>query len=158
MGWNSLSIPKLQRCNRWRLGISFKKFHPTLFCYVITYQCRDKSQTMIAKRSPTYNLLNRSYQMIIICVVHSHWHTEWRRSCCFLEPLLIHTKYIDNIKCLLWDTHWRPAWSFVVPILIHAKNIGCLQWLLWFCWNYLLPHRLSRTKVANNIACNIKVN
>ena len=30
MGWNYLSIPKLQRCNRWSLGMD-KQFHPTLF-------------------------------------------------------------------------------------------------------------------------------
>ena len=28
MGWNYLSIPKLQRCNRWSLGMD-KLFHPT---------------------------------------------------------------------------------------------------------------------------------
>ena len=28
-GWNSLSIPKLQWCNRWSLGTD-KQFHPTL--------------------------------------------------------------------------------------------------------------------------------
>ena len=27
MGWNYLSIPKLQRCNRWSLGMD-RKFHP----------------------------------------------------------------------------------------------------------------------------------
>ena len=30
MGWNYLSIPKLQRCNRWSLGMD-KSFHPTLY-------------------------------------------------------------------------------------------------------------------------------
>ena len=30
MGWNYLSIPKLQRCNRWSLGM-YKLFHPTLY-------------------------------------------------------------------------------------------------------------------------------
>ena len=30
MGWNYLSIPKLQRCNRWSLGMD-KLFHPTLY-------------------------------------------------------------------------------------------------------------------------------
>ena len=29
MGWNCLSIPKRQRCNRWSLGMD-KEFHPTL--------------------------------------------------------------------------------------------------------------------------------
>ena len=28
VGWNYLSIPKLQRCNRWSLGME-KQFHPT---------------------------------------------------------------------------------------------------------------------------------
>ena len=31
MGWNYLSIPKLQQCNRWSLGMD-KLFHPTLHC------------------------------------------------------------------------------------------------------------------------------
>ena len=30
MGWNYLSFPKLQRCNRWSLGMD-KWFHPTLY-------------------------------------------------------------------------------------------------------------------------------
>ena len=30
MGWNDLSIPQLQQCNSWSLGID-KKFHPTLY-------------------------------------------------------------------------------------------------------------------------------
>ena len=30
MGWNYLSIPKLQRCNRWSLGMD-KLFHSTLY-------------------------------------------------------------------------------------------------------------------------------
>ena len=30
VGWNYLSIPKLQRCNRWSLGMD-KQFHPTLY-------------------------------------------------------------------------------------------------------------------------------
>ena len=30
MGWNYLSIPKLQRCSRWSLGMD-KLFHPTLY-------------------------------------------------------------------------------------------------------------------------------
>ena len=30
MGWNYLSIPKLQRCNRWSLGMD-KLFHPILY-------------------------------------------------------------------------------------------------------------------------------
>ena len=30
MGWNYLSIPKLQRCNRWSLGMD-KLFHPTVY-------------------------------------------------------------------------------------------------------------------------------
>ena len=30
MGWNYLSIPKLQRCNRWILGMD-KQFHLTLY-------------------------------------------------------------------------------------------------------------------------------
>ena len=35
MGWNYLSIHKLQRCNRWSLGMD-KQFHPTLY-YVCNY-------------------------------------------------------------------------------------------------------------------------
>ena len=35
MGWNSLSIPKLQRCNRWSFGMD-KEFHSTLYW---TYDC-----------------------------------------------------------------------------------------------------------------------
>ena len=31
MGWNYLSIPKLQRSNHWSLGMG-KQFHPTLYC------------------------------------------------------------------------------------------------------------------------------
>ena len=30
MGWNYVSIPKLQRCNRWSLGMH-RLFHPTLY-------------------------------------------------------------------------------------------------------------------------------
>ena len=30
MGWNQSSISKLQRCNRWDLGID-KQFHPTFY-------------------------------------------------------------------------------------------------------------------------------
>ena len=30
MGWNNFSIPKLQRCNRWSLGMD-TLFHPTLY-------------------------------------------------------------------------------------------------------------------------------
>ena len=35
MGWHCLSIPKLQRCDRWRLGMD-KYFHPT-FCWSCDY-------------------------------------------------------------------------------------------------------------------------
>ena len=35
MGWNYLSIPKLQRCNRWSSGMD-KKFSPTL-CWTCDY-------------------------------------------------------------------------------------------------------------------------
>ena len=65
MGWNYLSIPKLQRCNRWSLEMD-KQFHLTL-CQVCDYlSMLGLKLNHVSKRG--------------------HWWTELMLTCCQLDP------------------------------------------------------------------------
>ena len=58
MGWNYLSIPKLKRCSRWRLGKD-KKLHPTHH-----WTCVYLSMLSLK--------LDIAFHMVLILVFHNH--------------------------------------------------------------------------------------
>ena len=63
MGWNNLSIPKLQRLHRWSLGID-KLFHPIHY-----YGCKYLSMlglnlSHISKRGPRLNIIGPDYETL----------------------------------------------------------------------------------------------
>ena len=59
MGWNYLSISKLQRCCRWRFGID-RQFHSTLYVMdIIIHPCGDLSWSTLVKGAPL-NPMNSS--------------------------------------------------------------------------------------------------
>ena len=65
VGWNYLSIPKLQWLHHWSLGMD-KYFHPHFMMDVITYACWDLSQTMLAKGASDLQLhVKTSFNMAL---------------------------------------------------------------------------------------------
>ena len=65
MGWNYLSIPKLQRCNRWSLGMD-KLFHPALYNWCDYISMLGLKLNPVNKRGPRGQF--RPSGIVIACV------------------------------------------------------------------------------------------
>ena len=96
MGWNYLSIPKLQRCNRWSLGMD-KQFHPTVYngCNYLSLG--------------PWKCLHKSWQ-------HSQ---VWQRSfwCNFLGSLLVAPR-VTNRQYIFFECS-----SLYMKYYIHCVNL-----------------------------------
>ena len=73
VGWSCLSIPKLQRCHRWRLGMD-KQFHPTLYwaCDYLSMlrlelnvRLNVNIKSNISKRGPRFTIGSLTYEFLM---------------------------------------------------------------------------------------------
>ena len=64
MGWNYLSIPKLQRCNRWSLAMD-KSFRPTLYWACDYLSMLGFKLNHVSKRGPSWCLQSTQYNQTI---------------------------------------------------------------------------------------------
>ena len=78
MGWNYLSIPKLQRCSRWSLGMD-KWFHPTLYngCNYLSILCLKLNH--VSKRNPRCpgKVMTAKLSMFPFGKINNHWFRQW---------------------------------------------------------------------------------
>ena len=82
MGWNYLFIPKLQRCNRWSLGMD-KPFHPTLYQAYSYLSVLELKLNHVCKRGPLIQKIQEiksSNTIQIFCV--SCWSTTLNMIIC----------------------------------------------------------------------------
>ena len=114
MGWNYLSIPKLQPCNHWSLGMDQTLFHPT-----------------------SYN--GRNYlSMLWLKLVHASKRGSWKHTSVRFEIISIQVFVFENIICIISTTLFRPGYfkstefsdNRLLTILIDTPNEG-LQLLQW---------------------------
>ena len=120
MGWNYLSIPKLQRCNRWSLGMD-EQFHSTLYwacnklsmlglklnhvskrgyCY-LTFVTRTCLESLISWQPNTKNAFK--YHLFV-------WFTH---GASFLK--LNNTRTPVTSKIIITVKWWRVRWCIKSP-------------------------------------------
>ena len=85
MGWNYLSILKLQRCNRWSLGMD-KSFHPTVYWACNYLSMLRLKLNYASKRGPW------------IPVIHCHLH------CCVRNKLTNTSQPIGEWADTIWGS------------------------------------------------------
>ena len=111
MWWNYLSIPKLQRCNRWSLGMD-KQFHPTLYQAGYYLSMLGLKLNHVSKKGHMYS--NH-------CSVHwTHFIQHKRSWVTFNAHWLVGTNHNDDVAidmtALLSDditvTSWCARWRF----------------------------------------------
>ena len=115
MGWNYLSIPKLQWCNRWSLEL-ISNFIPDFIEHVITYPCWNLSQNVLVKGALVLwsvkwcDLVSlkqcdqKYHQHAIIKISRSHIPIQQRK----LIKYLFDRKYKDYVyeRC-----YYRSTWK-----------------------------------------------
>ena len=85
MRWNYLSIPKLQRCNRWSFGMD-KSFHPTVYIVCDYFSMLGLKLNHVCKRGHWKNVFKR-FLGCLFCpglnmLTHhirlgQHWFRQW---------------------------------------------------------------------------------
>ena len=76
--WNYLSISKLQRCNRWSLGMD-KQFHPTLYWKCEHLIMLGLKSTHVDKRGPRYAIFiyYHMYSNYVWLISIRYWIQDW---------------------------------------------------------------------------------
>ena len=121
MGWNYLSIPKLQRCNRWSLGMD-KWFHPKL-CWTCDYlSMLGLKLNHVSKRGPevsmsTISLLINKYQHLELSIIHYGFLCLKCQYCsamlfqynntCFVNSYMSYTLVGRNVVYPLSFSQWQ---------------------------------------------------
>ena len=111
MGWNCLSIPKLQGCNRWSLGMD-KCVHPSLYWAYDYLSTLELKLIHASKRDPNYFFINKEntkalYHWLFVKGIHRIMWKMWSQE--FSMSYIIHISHDDVIK---WK-HFPRYWPFV---------------------------------------------
>ena len=126
VGWNYLSIPKLQRLHRWSLGNN-KQFHPTLIFItgVISHPCWNYGWSTFVQGATVIHLVK--FVRVVFVVVPLRYHClksvgkrrvprakTYKTVDSSTAPLLIHnSRYLPVIRAVQRGCHWL------------EKNGGC---------------------------------
>ena len=150
MGWNYLSIPKLQRCNRWSLGMD-KWFHPTLYWACDYLSMLGLKLNHVSKRghkmyhNDTWSQINASHtisqiwQMIYIslplpCI-------SARKDIFHIIALI--AKPVDII-CVHKDTQYFSTWIYVylgLGYYVHSNKIEIVNaYILYLRFDLIRGH------------------
>ena len=119
MGWNYLSIPKLQRCNRWSLGIGISDFIPHFTIDVI--------------KSPRYTGGDFIY---LYRFVRRHRRRHRRRR----SQILVHAITFEQNNFLDCFILWHDCWPWPIYYIIRFWSIFVVTLTLNFqgqIWNLL---------------------
>ena len=109
MGWNYLSIPKLQRCNRWSLGMD-KQFHPTFYNGCNYLSMLGLKLNHVSKRGPKCQQTNLElYGEINCCQTTTKHDKAWVVCIIFGMCLLQNNKTTQNRIQLLRFKHTLSA-------------------------------------------------
>ena len=119
MEWNDLSIPKLQRCNCWSLGMD-KSFHPTLYC-ACDYLC------MLGFK--LINVSNRHMRKQI-CSILTWWLYEYLVSVhCNMQSWTdggqTVTERTKTLRVTLVSTRWKYAVSKIDSVGLVSNTDTC---------------------------------
>ena len=120
MGWNYLSIPKLQRCNRWSLGMD-KVFHLTLYWTYDYLSMLGFKLNHVSKRDP------RGYINTIQCTRLNFGLKRWISMLLFC--IIWYIRYL--MKLVTQATWWRAFEANEAHCLIiqegypHAGLLAC---------------------------------
>ena len=114
MRWNYLSIPKLQQCNRWSLGID-KLFYPTLYW---TYVYSSMPGLMLIHVSKMWPLVNENrWKKYNFLVVYSVNCFDCCLSLCSLNDGFAHVLVIvRTIKMILLTTYSTSLFFFFISL------------------------------------------
>ena len=150
MGWNYLSIPKLQWCNRWSLGMD-TQFHPTIYCvcdYLSTPGFKDVSRrghcsALNHGLDHCWLLTSKNWRMLAdsqrLCDSGPTWHV-YRQSCRRINfskqhpgDHLMSTGRTSIISCCV---SWRIEESFLklsqLYCICHTMHVvSCENYITW---------------------------
>ena len=128
MGWNYLSIPKLQRLHRWSLGMD-RQFHSTLYngCYYLSMLgLKLNHVSKRGHRSPEISKLREkrlymSNRPVIWQTLRQHYHLE--NNCQFVK-LQSDTIYVA--KNLVWT--WQNIADAIFKAISSMKLLTRVHW------------------------------
>ena len=157
MGWNYLSIPKLQRCNRWSLRMD-KQFHPTFYQACNYLSMLGLKLNHVSKRghwSAPIPYLNRRYFFIDVYKTYTTYDfvSKTFKIYVFGDRWIPLTKGKGHGKFpLSWRHHVRPSYNCSnaneVSIKLNRpdKMAAILQTTFWnaFGWMKRCRFRLWR--------------
>ena len=129
MGWNYLSIHKLQRLHRWSLGMD-KQFHPTLYWTCDYLSMLGLKFNHVSKRDHRctdcvwWN--NETRQMI--CISH-HRHMSYTIICLSSRPIhLVHQRTDQNFIMFI-ERRYFCMWPSITCLSAMHVNISVLiEW------------------------------
>ena len=117
MDWNYLSIPKLQQCNRWSLGMD-KKFHPTL-CWACDYL-----SMLVLKLNHVSKRGYSSHHLIAIL--------GWRDK---VVMRLCKTAYLSQQNIWTAFAYVKPLVKWTKMFCISCCYLYCIRVALVWCWS-----------------------
>ena len=140
MGWNYLSIPKLQRCNRWSLEMD-KWFHPTL------YQTGDYL-SMLGLKLKRVSKRGHWRQGVTLPGLVNSWSCG---NMCWNSRIALKTQYYQDACQVsnLWTTHNRISSSYTP------------RWITWsrsyFVFNWGVINWAITCDLATNVRCSVRL-
>ena len=151
MGWNYLSIPKLQRCNRWSLGMD-KKFHLTLYQACNYLSMLGLKLNHVSKRGHQWEFVIKTLPLNTTWLMTDVWYPSGgRQGALALESVRNSQGPHKMFMCQEFtipklDLQIRTLFSFInhtfFSILTHNETIpfktnGISWWILWLSPNYI---------------------
>ena len=121
MGWNCLSIPKLQWCNRWCLGMD-KQFHPTLYWACDYLSMLVLKLIRVSKRGPWWYNHNKTQQNL----VHILWDILFYFDCLFWL-MCFNIFYTDGTYTIHYHHSLRAFWYAGQAFHIHFHELEYLS-------------------------------
>ena len=122
MGWNYLSIPKLQRLHCWSLGMD-KWFHPTVYNGCDYLSMLGLKLNHVSKRGPRSTLGRHQLPCWLECDLAPHISYHTACILCYSQTLRIQTTYrpydfVESFGC----ANWYKAIYVDVLFLLHFNN------------------------------------
>ena len=124
MRWNYLSIPKLQRCNHWSLGMDLI---PHCIMDVITYPCRDQIQSMLVKGA--------TVGIVPTKIGYHIYHTICFNAFAQSQPWFNLVKCPGYIGHCSWNNYTLWTYIYIVMHIVHQRNQN-IQMTLSFRYGY----------------------
>ena len=146
MGWNYLSIPKLQRCSRWSLGIN-KWFHHTLYraCDYLSMLGLKETKPQQYKALTVYLIPGISFTSLFILNVT---HLINKSVCIWIIVVSMHAYTMNMFIITFKDT--SAIWKYITYHSDHTNDVDIIYLTIFGLQNKMMEMYLIIMDTRNH--------